>query len=560
MNKMKKIIIPFIVMLTFLVGCNDNEYETPFGDFSSFKWYTSTDSQDANYAIDIEDFIAFSDVSQNALSHSWSIPTGTSLLNSKFTENDSIYTSYISENGALDTEDKLINVLFKEAGIKEIKLQNVFKDSVTNAVLEGGKWKVDQIFTVEVFDNIKPAFKVMNGNQEILSITANDMVNAANVASWKKVSIEAGSQLTYIDVTTVGKSDARTWSFNGGNIDMSGAESAKVLYNALGNFTAGSIVSKRDTPKGQATKLIPLNIEVIPSTKPFIITTSIKENASEVISFNVSGEIANISNEEANFTVTVMNTVSGFNQNIAVQSVNINSADATQIDLVLSAPIFNSDDIMISYNAGNIQSVDSRVLESFGAKPVEMFFEGVLNPETLGYEVPWSDDSDGVTVDNQFKSANTEGYVAVHNADNAAGPVYYFRDESKAYHGNSSMKFETPDTGIPNNARLRAFVFVDLNGSSVPANTYLPVVWVFMEAGNTMSTIQYNFQRGPVLNFDVSTATRGEWVRVELPLEVSPGIDSGRIDLNIRNGGQNDAQVQKMWIDKFDLLIVEPRT
>jgi hypothetical protein len=551
---MKKIIIPFILMLAFLVSCENNEYETPFGDFSSFKWYTSTDTQDANYVIALEKFIAFRDVSQNTVSHTWSIPTGTSLLNSKFTDKDSIYTSFISENGALNTEEKLINVLFREPGIKEIKLQNVFKDSVTNAVLVGGKWKVDQIFTIEVFDNIKPAFKVMNGNIEVLNITANDMVNAANSASWQKVSIEAGSQLTYIDVTTVGKSDSRTWSFNGGNIDMSGSESAKVLYNSLGNYTAGSILSKRDIPKGQVTKLIPLNIEVIPSTKPFVITNVLKENASEIISFNVSGEIANIANEEANFTVTVMNSVSGFNQDIPVESVSINNSDATQIDLVLSAPIFNSDDIMISYNAGNIVSVDSRVLESFGTKPVEMFFEGVLNPETLGYEIPWSG------VGNQFKLANTEGYVGVHNADNAAGPVYYFRDESKAFDGNSSMKFETPDTGIPNNARLRAFSFVDLNGGSIPANTYLPVVWVFMEAGNTMTTMQYNFQRGPVLNFDISTATRGEWVRVELPLEVSSGVDSGRIDINIRNTGQNDAQVQKMWIDKFDLLIVEPRT
>ena len=194
-------------MLAFLVSCENNEYETPFGDFSSFKWYTSTDTQDANYVIALEKFIAFRDVSQNTVSHTWSIPTGTSLLNSKFTDKDSIYTSFISENGALNTEEKLINVLFREPGIKEIKLQNVFKDSVTNAVLVGGKWKVDQIFTIEVFDNIKPAFKVMNGNIEVLNITANDMVNAANSASWQKVSIEAGSQLTYIDVTTVGKSD-----------------------------------------------------------------------------------------------------------------------------------------------------------------------------------------------------------------------------------------------------------------------------------------------------------------------------------------------------------------
>ena len=543
-------------MLAFLVSCEKDEYDTPYGDFSSFTWYTTNGFENTDYVIALDDFIAFSDVSQNAISHTWSIPAGTSLLNSEFTENDSIYTPFISGNGALTTNKKLINVLFREPGIKEVILNNVFKDSVTNAVLEGGNWKVEETFTVTVFDNIKPAFKVMKGDVEVLSVSASDLPKAADAASWPTVSIEAGEQLTYIDLTTIGDPDGRTWNFNGGAIEMSGAESVKVFYNGLGNYLAGSITSKRtdaSKPDGEATKLIPLKIEVIPSTQPFVINGIVSENVSEVISFKVTGEIGILTGEAGNFVVNVVNTAAGFDQNIAVQSATINSSDATQIDLVLSEPIFNSDDITITYTAGNIVSVDTRVLESFGPKSVEMFVEGVLNPETLGYEVPWSGEG------NQFKNANTEGYVAVHNADNAAGPLYYWRDESMAYDGNSSMKFETPDTGIPNNARLRAFSFVDLNGAAVPANTYLPVVWVFMEVGNTMTTIQYNFQGGPVLNFDLSTVTRGQWIRVELPLETSTGVDSGRIDINIRSAGQDDAQVQKMWIDKFDLLISEPR-
>jgi len=543
-------------MLAFLVSCEKDEYDTPFGDFSSFKWYTSTDVQDADYVIALDNYIAFSDVSQNAISHTWSIPAGTSLLNSEFTENDSIYTPFILSNGALNTEEKLINVLFREPGIKEIILKNVFKDSVTNSVPDGDKWSVEETFTITVFDNIKPAFRVMNGDEEIITVTENDLPNVSDAASWPTVTIEAGEQLTYVDMTTTGEPDARTWNFNGGNIDTSGAESANVFYNGLGNFLAGSINSRRTDaakPDGEATKLIPLKIEVIPSTQPFVINGSVSEDVSEVISFNVTGEIGILTGEEGNFLVNVVNTVAGFDQNIPVQSAKINNSDATQIDLVLSEPIYNTDEITVTYTSGNIVSVDTRVLESFGPESVEMFVEGVLNPETLGYEVPWAG------VDNQFKNANTEGYVAVHNADNAAGPLYYWRDESMAYDGNSSMKFETPAAGIPNNARLRAFVFVDLNGGPIPANTYLPTVWVFMEVGNTMTTMQYNLQGGLVLNFDLSTTPRGEWVRVELPLETTPGVDSGRIDLNIRNAGQNDAQVQKMWIDKFDLLIMEPR-
>ena len=558
---MKKIFIISALILAFIVSCEKDDYEAPYGDFSSLLWTTTQGFEESDYVSALNDYVGFRDVSKNALTHSWHIPSGTNLLNGDFdAEQDTIYTDFISSAGPLASSQNHINVIFRQPGVKEIELRNTFRDSVAESVFSDGVWKVNKVFTVTVFDDIKPMFKVMKGTDEILSISEADMPSEANAASWPSITLEAGEQLTYIDLTITGDPDARTWNFNGGSMDTSGGESVNLSYNGLGNYTAGSITSKRTDnakPDGEATKLIPLKIEVIPSTQPFVLNTDITESSIEVLSFKVTGEIATLSSEEGNFVVNVINTETGFNQNIPVQSATVNNDDATQIDLVLSEPIFNSDEITVTYTAGNIVSVDSRVLESFGPEMVEMLVEGVLNPETLGYEVPWN------TEGNQFTKANTEGYLAVHNADNAAGPVYYFRDESMAFDGNSSMKFETPDTGIPNNARLRAFSFVDLNGvalgDGITEVTYMPTVWVFMEVGNTMTNIQYNLQGGPVLNFDLSTTPRGEWVRVELPLETTTGIDSGRIDLNIRNASQNDAQVQKMWIDKFDFLIIEPR-
>ncbi|WP_055445678.1 hypothetical protein [Lacinutrix mariniflava] len=558
---MKKIFIISALILAFIVSCEKDDYEAPYGDFSSLLWTTTQGFEESDYVSALNDYVGFRDVSKNALTHSWHIPSGTNLLNGDFdAEQDTIYTDFISSAGPLASSQNHINVIFRQPGVKEIELRNTFRDSVAESVFSDGVWKVNKVFTVTVFDDIKPMFKVMKGTDEILSISEADMPSEANAASWPSITLEAGEQLTYIDLTITGDPDARTWNFNGGSMDTSGGESVNLSYNGLGNYTAGSITSKRTDnakPDGEATKLIPLKIEVIPSTQPFVLNTDITESSIEVLSFKVTGEIATLSSEEGNFVVNVINTETGFNQNIPVQSATVNNDDATQIDLVLSEPIFNSDEITVTYTAGNIVSVDSRVLESFGPEMVEMLVEGVLNPETLGYEVPWN------TEGNQFTKANTEGYLAVHNADNAAGPVYYFRDESMAFDGNSSMKFETPDTGIPNNARLRAFSFVDLNGvalgDGITEVTYMPTVWVFMEVGNTMTNIQYNLQGGPVLNFDLSTTPRGEWVRVELPLETTTGIDSGRIDLNIRNASQNDTQVQKMWIDKFDFLIIEPR-
>ena len=558
MNKMKKILIPFILMLAFLVSCENDEYETPFGDFSSFQWFTSTDTQNANYVIALDKYIAFRDVSQNALSHTWSIPIGTSLLNSKFTVSDSIYTSFISANGALNTEEKLINVLFREPGIKEIKLQNVFKDSVTNAVIEDGNWKVDQIFTIEVFDNIKPAFKIMKGTEELLTVSETDIPSAASAASWPTVTLEAGEQLTYIDLTTTGKPDGRTWNFNGGAMDMSEAETVNLSYNGLGNYTVGSITSKRtssDKPDGEATKLIPLKIEVIPSTQPFVLNGMITENATEVISFNVTGEITRLVAEENNFIVHVVNAAATpmFDQNITVQSATLNATDATQIDLVLSAPIYNSDEITVTYTAGNIGSVDFRVLESFSATNVVMHKnDNIIGEDYAGFEIESTN----------WKAAFCEGLFVGNSNDvnnNTIAPYYFERVTNLVNSGNASMKYESPN-GIKT-INIKGINFTkgaaDPHGiSTLPAGTYQVSYMVYLQTGNTMLAFNTIVQGGDVTLWDVSTLPRGEWIEVSEIITVASGLTNKKFD--IKMDASNNIGVTGEQIIYFDDLSWRP--
>ncbi|GAL81925.1 hypothetical protein JCM19274_105 [Algibacter lectus] len=104
-----------------------------------------------------------------------------------------------------------------------------------------GVWQITETFTIKVFDDIKPVFKVMKGTEEVLSISETDMPTAANSSSWKTVTIEAGEELTFIDMTTVGEPDKRTWTFNGGKVETSGNETINVPYFSLGTFKAGSI-------------------------------------------------------------------------------------------------------------------------------------------------------------------------------------------------------------------------------------------------------------------------------------------------------------------------------
>ncbi|WP_055436937.1 hypothetical protein [Lacinutrix algicola] len=559
---MKKIFIISALILAFIVSCEKDDYEAPYGDFSSLLWTTTQGFEESDYVSALNDYVGFRDVSKNALTHSWHIPSGTNLLNGDFNaEQDTIYTDFISSAGPLASSQNHINVIFRQPGVKEVELRNTFRDSVAESVFSDGVWKVNKVFTVTVFDDVKPMFKVMKGTEEILSINETDMPSEANAASWPTVTLEAGEQLTYIDLTTTGAPDARTWILNGASPNNSGAETVNVSYNGLGNFAAGAIISARtdnEKPEGEAIKLIPLKIEVIPSTQPFVLNGMITENASEVISFNVTGEIETLIGEEGNFTVHVVNAAATpmFDQNIAVQSATVNSSDATQIDLVLSAPIYNSDNITVEYTAGNIGSVDFRVLESFAVTNVVMHSnDNIITGSGLDYTGFEVEASTG----NLLRKGYAEGYW-VGATNNAFLNLTRTTDLSNS--GSASMKYESP-AGVTT-VKLQGTWFT--NGSqstfaiaTLPAGTYNVSYMVYLEPGNTMLAFETEVQGGEVSAWDISTLPRGQWVEVSNTISVD-ALTNKKFDIKINasdNVGVTGEQI--MYFDDLSWRPLEVR-
>lgn len=591
-----------------LTSCSSEEINV-YGDslngndnFSSFQWYTSGDRvsyRESVKEINIDTYLAFFDVSVGVKSRNWSIPASGKFLNKKFTETDSVFTPFIIPNSGTTSNEELINVLFTEAGEHQVKLSTSFKNEVTyRRIFERDGEEidtlitssvVDTIFRVKVFANPVPTGKVYKQNyitnpldptgptildeanpySEIVYVQESDDPKESDKDSWLEISIEAGEKLQFEDLSTIGEVNARKWYFEGGKPATSGGEVVQIAYNKLtegDTYYTAYFESKRTADVGpvkNTTKLIPLKIKVIPSTKPFKYNSGLKVIGSGIISFPVTGEVESFVGQEGNFTVNVKNSKSGFDQNIAVESVGVNKDDATIIELTLAEPVYNSDEFTISFtdndltDANGIFSVDGRSLESFDPVTTSIKlseYEGVMNiTDYTGYESVYNNSG------NQYKLANFKQglFFAQHNGNSEAGPLYYWRDDSNAYEGNSSLKFETPATGIPALARLQGGAFKSI--SPVPAGTYIPSVWVFVDPATTMSTIQYNFTDDTLFNFDISSIEKGKWVQVTLPEVDLPVINSGRLDINITNSGQDDAIVQKLWLDNFDLLVVNNR-
>ncbi|WP_282135282.1 hypothetical protein [Seonamhaeicola maritimus] len=566
MKKIYKLLAFFGITALILAGCSQNneDYEVPYDDYSSFQTFTTGgDFGTFDRAINVDDYLSFHDVSQNVIDHKWTIPESAWFLNGDFTRNDSVYDKFIIQTSSKVSEEKLINVLFKEPGLHEVKLFNIFKHEVENAVNVNGKWVIDQVFNIDVFARTNPACKVYKYDYsvdpdnptlvEVLSLTEAEMPSINDKSSWPTVSIEAGEELMFEDLSTTGTPTSRRFYLEGGKPEQSNQQQAVIKYNKLGNYTAWmeSIRSGAEVPSYTGSKLIPLNIEIIPSTKPFEIGGGVTMNTDGVISFAVTGEVETLVNEEGNFTVHVTNSAAGFDQNIPVASAKINEDDATVIELTLADPTFNTDEIEISFSGGNIASVDSRTLLDFGPKPVKI---------DLGNSILVNSWASFETEDANWKRGLVKGYWVGNSNDDGSGgqaiPVFG-RTTEMASEGDASMRF-TFD--FSKNMKLQGSDFSKPNG--IPAGTYHISYKVYLPAGNTIKSFR-NALLDPFMNmvWDIENVERGKWVEISRVETIGSDIRSGtRFDLAIDTAANPGVTgEQTMYFDDLKWIPLDPR-
>ena len=557
------------------MNCTEDEYvdySAP-DELSDISWIVSINTLAQNpYNLISDTSLSFFDLSQGDVSHQWIIEEGNYYLEEGFTANDSL-DLFIDEDKGLTINNDKAHVLFKNSGLNTVTLLNKFNNPVNlnfseeylnsenidvTQYEEGGMHVVDAKFIFDVYGELKPAFKVYQDGNEILHVTEEDMPSEDDMDSWPEVEVEAGAGLTFVDLTTEDRPNNRQWLFEDGVPSSTNQEEALIKFFSLGTFT-GSMRSMRlaPLPNADATKLIPLKVKVIPSSQPFVYDGNLKEDENQKISFRVAGEVSPFSGQEGNFTVHVTNNTSGFDMNIPVQNAQVKPDNATHIELTLSQPIYNTDQITISYSGGGITSTDTRVLEDFGpVGPVQMHFGSNILP-TNGWG---SFEPAGGGVNNAY--ASNQYFIPAGNGNGQFGDLIWERVTSPApvFDGDASMQFKLPDVSIPL-VNLFGFSFAKPNGIS--AGTYRISYYVYKESGTTLNAFRMEFGNPITDNkvFDISNINTNEWVKVSqtitFPNDLAVNYRTTLKIIAADNPGVSGAQL--LYFDDLQLIELEQR-
>ncbi|PKA99692.1 hypothetical protein B0O79_3411 [Flavobacteriaceae bacterium MAR_2009_75] len=388
---MKKIIKLSIALFSVLFMACDDEYEPPF-ELSDVGFYTSKGTLD-ELKLNLDDYMSFSDLSQGAVSHSWTIEATDAYLEGPIDRNDSLLERFIIEPRTPVSHEKTVHVLFQSAGTKKVRLLNTFNEMVVfkgnkndedyemAAIKKGDVYVIDTTFMVKVYPKLVPAIKVSKQGQT-MNHEANDTIY-----------VEAGNSLEFTDLSTIGEPTGRTWNIirafapdeeiaENPVIASSGDSVANLTFNRLGSFRASVNISRsgQNIPGAFANYTVNAPIRVIPSSQPFELTGEIMELEDETIQVSYNGEFAPFGGQEEFFTVIV----NGVEFEIA--SVTVNSNDGTKLDIKLVDPIYRPDMITVSYSGGSIESADTREALPFTDVPVIMSSVNLIPADIAGLE------------------------------------------------------------------------------------------------------------------------------------------------------------------------------
>ncbi len=346
---MKKIaLIAFVIFAG--IACT-NEYLAPDTVPSHSVIFTS--EMDFGNRVQVNGRMTFGDVSAGIVSRDWTFPSGVDILGS---------------DDDIKSTESVVKVVFKNAGQYEIKLHQKFQnEAFVNGKVAGTE--SDTTFVITVLDSVKVDMKVQK-------IDRNNMpAESLNLRAEAQNEIEAGK---FVELTPelIGEPETVTWILEGATPStISSMEPVRVKYKKLGVYDV-KLIAFRNRPNGGDTLEYKSLIKVIPSSDPVTLdAVSNVPGSPTSIALNFSRDMDPASLNPANFNVKVTNE--DLPISMKVNTVSLKAGEENVVMLGLSSPIYNDDEIEVSYS-GALKTSDGVAANSFENKSLSFIKNNLL--------------------------------------------------------------------------------------------------------------------------------------------------------------------------------------
>lgn len=564
--RIKNIIYTSLALTGLLIsGCSENESLFVPNDFSDIAFInTQVVNKWSTHILEKGIPISFMDLSQNALSHSWTIDDGCCFIKGEFNKADTVFEQFIIPDAGKVSNENIVHVLFQEPGTKTVRLTNTFRDKVVYDGLseagqkqqtfpgdpvkesffdeEKGVWVFDTLMHFKILDYVTADITMSRNNEELLKVSRDEEYLVANSSAWDKLSIEVGEELT-ISADIYGEPDENFWKLNTGLAEIetkkeiinedpkiirmtSVFQAAKISEGNLGYLSMERKskeegVKEPDKPASKQSKYIPLKVNIIAPTTPFVVEEcKVVDMQAIQLSFKSTLKIAEDKLQEYLGCFTVISD----EYNVEISDLALNETSNALI-LNLMNPVYKDEEIKVSYRGfeGNpIVDIYDRTLQNMVYVKPKYFDPVITDPVIRGFEGEIKNDK------------SLFGWYLQHF------PVYSVCSDF-AYSGNRSLLYDSnkavAGTNYGNGVQCQtATAESELNG---PAGDYIVEGWIYIKDKGTLSKINFVFQfpsssqtlQDAELN--LGDKETDKWIKVSAKYRFAEPLVPGKSKLNI---------------------------
>lgn len=564
--RIKKIIYTSLALTGLLIsGCGENESLFVPNNFSDIAFInTQVVNQWSTHILEKGNPISFMDLSHNALSHSWTIDEGCCFIKGEFNKADTVFEQFIIPDAGKVSNENIVHVLFQEPGTKTVRLTNTFRDKVIYDGLseagqnqqtfpgdpvkesffdeEKGVWVFDTLMHFKILDYVTADITMSRNNEELLKVSRDEEYLVANSSAWDKLSIEVGEELT-ISADIYGEPDENFWKLNTGLAEIetkkeiinedpkiirmtSVFQAAKISEGNLGYLSMERKskeegVKEPDKPASKQSKYIPLKVNIIAPTTPFVVEEcKVVDMQAIQLSFKSTLKIAEDKLQEYLDCFTVISD----EYNVEISDLALNETSNALI-LNLMNPVYKDEEIKVSYGGfeGNpIVDIYDRTLQNMVDVKPKYFDPVITDPVIRGFEGEIKNDK------------SLFGWYLQHF------PVYSVCSDF-AYSGNRSLLYDSnkavAGTNYGNGVQCQtAAAESELNG---PAGDYIVEGWIYIKDKGTLSKINFGIQfpsssqtlQDAELN--LGDKETDKWIKVSAKYRFAEPLVPGKSKLNI---------------------------